>query len=161
MISPTSRPTSRATRPSFLAATALVLLALSACGRQDAEKDEADVRTTLESFYGAMRSADTAGAMALIAEDAQFVEGGRLETRDEYEKNHLPSDISFEKQVIGKRGPWRISFRDDTAWAIATTDYDGIFDGAPVAFTSAQLAVLTREDAGWRIRSIHWSSRRR
>jgi|SRR5688500_12917251 ketosteroid isomerase-like protein len=151
----------RATRPSLFAAFALVLLTLAACGRQDTAKDEADVRTTLESFYAAMKNAENATAMALIAEDALFVEGGRLETREEYEKNHLPADISFEKQVTGKRGPWRITFRDDTAWAIATTDYDGIFDGAPVAFTSAQLAVLTREDAGWRIRSIHWSSRRR
>src|SRR5688572_12600641 len=151
----------RATRPSFYVAAALVLVSLSACAGQDTAKDEADVRTTLESFYGAMKNADNAKAMALIADGAMFVEGGRLETRDEYEKNHLPADISFEKQVTGKRGPWSISFRDDTAWAIATTDYDGIFDGAPVNFTSAQLAVLTREDAGWRIRSIHWSSRRR
>src|SRR5688572_26570743 len=142
------------------AIVALAVLSLSACGR-DTATDEADVRTTLESFYGAMKTADTAKAMALIADEAMFVEGGRLETRDEYEKNHLPADISFEKQVTGKRGPWRITFKDDTAWAIATTDYDGIFDGAPVSFTSAQLAVLTREDAGWRIRSIHWSSRRR
>lgn len=151
----------RATRPSFYVATALVLVALSACARQDTAKDEADVRTTLESFYAAMKNAENSVAMALVADGAVFVEGGRLETRDEYEKNHLPADISFEKQVTGKRGPWQITFRDDTAWAIATTDYDGIFDGAPVAFTSAQLAVLTREDAGWRIRSIHWSSRRR
>jgi ketosteroid isomerase-like protein len=151
----------RATRPSFFVASALVLLTLAACGGRDTAKDEADVRTTLESFYAAMKNAENATAMALIADDAVFVEGGRLETREEYEKNHLPADISFEKQVTGKRGPWRITFRDDTAWAIATTDYDGIFDGAPVAFTSAQLAVLTREDAGWRIRSIHWSSRRR
>lgn len=158
---PTLLRTIRTTRPSFVVATALVLLALAACGRQDAAQDEVDVRTTLETFYGAMRTADTAAAMALIAEDAMFVEGGRLETREEYEKNHLPADISFEKQVTGQRGPWRISFRDDTAWAIATTEYDGLFDGAPVAFTGAQLAVLTREDAGWRIRSIHWSSRRR
>ena len=155
------RPTIRAPRHSFSVATALLLLVFSACAGKDTEKDEADVRTTLESFYGAMRSADTTKAMALIADGAMFVEGGRLETRDEYEKNHLPADISFEKQVTGKRGPWNITFKDDTAWAIATTDYDGIFDGAPVAFTSAQLAVLTREDAGWRIRSIHWSSRRR
>ena len=139
---------------------ALAVLSLSACGR-DTAQDEADVRTTLESFYAAMKNAENSVAMALVADGAVFVEGGRLETRDEYEKNHLPADISFEKQVTGKRGPWQITFRDDTAWAIATTDYDGIFDGAPVNFTSAQLAVLTREDAGWRIRSIHWSSRRR
>jgi ketosteroid isomerase-like protein len=108
-----------------------------------------------------MKAGDTAASMALIADDAVFIEGGRLETRDEYEKNHLPADIGFEKQVSGKRSPLRITFKDDSAWVIATTDYDGTFDGAPVSFTSAQLAVLTRESGNWRIRSIHWSSRRR
>ena len=100
-------------------------------------------------------------AMALVADDAVFLEGGRLETRAEYEMNHLPADIGFEKQVSGKRGPLKITFKDDTAWVIATTDYDGMFDGAPVSFTSAQLAVLTRDSGTWRIRSIHWSSMRR
>jgi hypothetical protein len=37
--------------------------------------------------------------MTLIAPDAVFVESGRLETRDEYEKNHLPADI------VRKAGP--------------------------------------------------------
>ena len=108
-----------------------------------------------------MKNGDRAAAMSHIAEDAVFVESGRLETREEYEKNHLPADISFEKQVSGKRGEWKITIEDNTAWAIATTDYDGIFDGAPVAFTSAQLAVLSRDGDAWRIRSIHWSWRRR
>ncbi len=139
-------------------AVALAATCLSACGQVT---DEAAVRTALESFYAAMKAGDTAAAMALIAEDAVFVEGGKLETRGEYEKDHLPADIGFEKQVSGKRGPLRITFKDDTAWVIATTDYDGTFDGAPVSFTSAQLAVLTRESGDWRIRSIHWSSRRR
>src|SRR5687768_17742689 len=141
-------------------ATTLATLCFSACGQPTAEA-QAEIRNTLEAFYAAMKNADNAGAMALIAEDAVFVESGRLETRDEYEKNHLPSDISFEKQVSGKRGEWKITIEDNTAWAIATTEYDGIFDGAPVAFTSAQLAVLSRDGDAWRIRSIHWSSRRR
>jgi ketosteroid isomerase-like protein len=122
--------------------------------------DEAGARAALEAFYAAMKTGDTAAAMALIADDAVFVEGGRLETRDEYEKNHLPADIGFEKQVSGKRGPLQVTMKDNTAWIIATTDYDGTFDGAPVNFTSAQLAVLSRESDGWKIRSIHWSSRR-
>lgn len=140
-------------------AVALAAACLSACGQP--VNDEAGVRTALESFYAAMKAGDTAAAMALIADDAVFVEGGRLETRAEYEKNHLPADIGFEKQVSGKRGPLKLTFKDDTAWVIASTDYDGTFDGAPVSFTSAQLAVLTRESGNWSIRSIHWSSRRR
>src|SRR5688572_4223902 len=141
-------------------ATTLATMSLSACGQPTAEA-QTEVRNTLESFYAAMKNADNARAMSHIAEDAVFVESGRLETREEYEKNHLPADISFEKQVSGKRGEWKITIEDNTAWAIATTDYDGIFDGAPVAFTSAQLAVLSRDGDAWRIRSIHWSSRRR
>jgi ketosteroid isomerase-like protein len=126
-----------------------------------APPNERDVTMVLESFYGAMKAGDTAAAMALIAPDAQFVESGRLETRDEYEKNHLPADIQFEKQVNGVRGPMRVTFQGDTAWVIGTTDFEGTFDGTPVNFVSAQLAVLTRETGDWRIRSIHWSSRRR
>ena len=135
-------------------------MSLSACGQPTAEA-QTEVRNTLESFYAAMKNADNAGAMSTIAADAVFVESGRLETREEYEKNHLPADISFEKQVSGKRGEWQITIKDDTAWAIALTEYDGIFDGAPVAFTSGQLAVLSRDAGAWKIRSIHWSSRRR
>jgi ketosteroid isomerase-like protein len=147
-------------RPFSTALVAALATGLSACGQPTAEA-QAEVRNTLESFYAAMKNADNAGAMSNIADDAVFVESGRLETRDEYEKNHLPADISFEKQVSGKRGEWKITIKDDTAWAIALTDYDGIFDGAPVAFTSGQLAVLSRDAGAWKIRSIHWSSRRR
>ena len=138
---------------------AAVLMSLSACARP--APNEAEVTGVLEAFYGAMKTADTAAAMSHIAPDAVFVESGRLETRDEYEKNHLPADIGFEKQVTGKRGPWRVTFEGDTAWAIVTTEYAGTFDGSPVDFVSAQLAVLSRETGSWLIRSIHWSSRRR
>jgi ketosteroid isomerase-like protein len=146
-------------RPSLLAPLAVALL-LTACS--EAPPREADVTAVLESFYGAMGRGDAAAAMNLIAPDAVFVESGRLETRAEYEANHLPADIDFERQVKGQRGPMKVTFEDDAAWVIVTTEYDGTFNGAPMSFTSAQLAVLTRDQsAQWRIRSIHWSSRRR
>lgn len=146
------------TRLVFVAA-ALAALSLSACATApDTAKDEADVAAALDTFYGAMKTGDAARAMSMIAPDAQFVESGRLETRDEYEKNHLPLDINFEKQVSGKRGPLRIRIKDDTAWVIASTEFVGTFDGRDLAFVSRQLAVLTREAEGWRIQSIHWSS---
>ena len=152
--------TSETAKFAFTAALVVAMVSTVACGRST-DEDVTAVQATLESFYAAMKNAENATAMALIAPDAVFVEGGRLETRDQYEKNHLPSDISFEKQVQGKRGAWDIKIKDDTAWAITTTEYDGIFDGAPVSFTGAQLAVLTRDAGKWMIRSIHWSSLRR
>jgi ketosteroid isomerase-like protein len=137
-----------------------ILLCGGACA-SPAAPNESDVTSVLEQFYGAMKTGDTGAAMRTIAADAVFVESGNLETRAEYEKNHLPADIEFESQVSGKRNPWRVTFQGDTAWAIATTEYEGTFEKDPVNFVSAQLAVLTRETGVWLIRSIHWSSRRR
>jgi len=141
------------------AAFAALTMVLLACAPAQAGHSEAEVAAVLESFYNAIRNGDAAAAMSLIAPDALFIESGRLETRDEYEKNHLPADIEFEKQVAGKRDPLRVTFKDDAAWVIATTAYDGKFDGAPVQFVGAQLMVLTKEEGTWKIRSIHWSSR--
>jgi ketosteroid isomerase-like protein len=134
------------------------VLWLLACAQPPAD---GAVRTALDAFYDAIQRGDAAGAMAMVAPDAVFVESGRLETREEYERNHLPADIAFERQVSAKRGPLQVRVQDDTAWVIATTDYDGTFDGKPVSSTSAQLTVLTRTDERWLIRSIHWSSHRR
>jgi ketosteroid isomerase-like protein len=121
----------------------------------------AEAKAALEGFYAAMGRGDAGAAMALIAPDAVFVESGRLETRAEYEQNHLPNDIAFERQVPGKRGEMQIKTDGDTAWIIQATEFDGTFEGIPIGLTSMQLAVLTREDSGWLIRSIHWSSQRR
>jgi ketosteroid isomerase-like protein len=138
-----------------------MLAGTAACDRirQDVAADTAAVGAVVEAFYGAMKAADKAAAMALIAEDAMFVEGGRLETRAQYEANHLPADIDFEKAVAGNRTSTQVTIDRDAAWVIATTEYHGTFENEPVNFVSAQLMLLTRHDAGWKIRSIHWSSR--
>jgi ketosteroid isomerase-like protein len=126
-----------------------------------AQSRESQVTAVLESFYGAMKTGDKSAAMRVIAPDAVFVESGTLETRSQYEADHLPADVEFERQVSGKRSPWRVVFHGDAAWVIGTTEYEGTFDNKPVNFVSAQLAVLTSESGNWLIRSIHWSSRRR
>jgi len=131
----------------------------AACSAPAPREDE--VVAPLAAFYAAMKTGDKAAAMRPIAADAVFIESGTLETRAEYEANHLPADIEFESQITGKRSPWQVKTQGDTAWVIATTEYDGTVDGSRVNFVSAQLAVLSRESGAWQIRSIHWSSRRR
>ncbi len=132
----------------------------SACAAASSPEDTAGVTAAVESFYGAMKTGDRAAAMRNIAPEAMFVEGGRLETREQYESSHLPADIDFERAVSGRRSPLDIRFNGNTAWVIATTEYEGTFENAPVHFISAQLMVLTRTDGPWLIRSVHWSSRR-
>lgn len=138
-----------------------ILLCLGACTRAQQPPRDAAVAAVVESFYGAMKTGDAAAAMRTIAPDAVFLESGGLETRAEYEAEHLPADIEFEKAVTGKRAPLRITFEGNTAWVIGTTEYEGTFEGKPVNFVGAQLMVLTHDSDDWRIRTIHWSSRRR
>ena len=100
-----------------------IAMSLAACAPSPAPPNESEVIAVVESFYAAFKKGDTAAAMSVIAPDAVFLESGKLETRAEYEMNHLPADIEFESQVTGKRGPWQVTFDGNTAWAIAMTEY--------------------------------------
>src|SRR4029453_2953833 len=103
------------TRALSVGVAVVVLSALSAaCGAAPANEDEGVA--PLQAFYAAMKTGDTAAAMAQIPPDAVFVESGKLETRAEYEMNHLPADIDFEKQITGKRSPWQGKRRGGAPW---------------------------------------------
>jgi ketosteroid isomerase-like protein len=125
------------------------------------DNDRAGVTATFEAFYAGMKKGDATAVMRTVAPDAVFLEGGRQETRAEYESSHLPADIEFERAVSGKRGSLTVNVVGDAAWVVAMTDYDGTFNGKPVSFVSAQLMVLTRTGGRWLIRSVHWSALRR
>ena len=132
------------------------LICLPACAPAPAPPKEADIAKVVNAFYGAISAGDKAAAMHLIAPDAVFVESGKIETRAEYEANHLPADIDFEHQVKAVRGPLRITFHGvDTAWVISRAEYD---EGNPEKYINTQLMVLTRDSDDWRIRTISWST---
>ena len=88
-----------------------------------APPSEADVKAVVDAFYGGITAGDTNAVMHLIAPDAVFVESGKIETRAEYEANHLPADIDFESKVKAMRGPLRVTFDGrETAWVISTAE---------------------------------------
>ena len=128
---------------------------------QTPTNDEAGIAAAVKTFHSAYAAGNAAQVMQFIAEDALMMEGGNIETRAQYEKDHLPADIAFEKEVSAKRTPVRIVVRGDTAWVTTSGDFVGTFQGKPVDFQGLELMVLSREPAGWRIRAIHWSSRNR
>jgi ketosteroid isomerase-like protein len=123
--------------------------------------DEAAVRAVVTGFHSGITSGDGAKVMALVADDAVFLEAGTVETRSQYEKDHLPGDIAFEKGVKIKRSPIRIVIVGDAAWATCTSEYQGTYQGRTVDSLGTELMVLSRGSGGWRIRAIHWSSRAR
>ena len=123
--------------------------------------DEASVLGVVSGFHAALTAGDMAKAMALVADDAVFLEAGSVETRAQYEKDHLPADIEFEKGVSTKRSPIRVVVVGEAAWATSTSEVMGTYQGRAVDSIGTELIVLSRGSGGWRIRAVHWSSRAR
>jgi ketosteroid isomerase-like protein len=135
---------------------AALLAWLPACTSAPPPPNEADVKAVVDAFYGGISAGDPPAVMRLIAPDAVFMESGIIESRAEYEMNHLPADIEFESHVKPVRGPLRITFDGrDTAWVISRAEYD---EGNPEKYIITQLMVLTRDTGDWRIRTISWSA---
>jgi ketosteroid isomerase-like protein len=142
-------------------AIASVLMLASGLQAAQPTGDEAAVRAVVTRFHNAVTSGDGAAAMAVVGGDAVFLEAGSVETRAEYEKNHLPADIDFEKSVPMKRGAIRIVVSGDAAWATCTTELKGTFQGRAIDSIGTEMMVLSRAAGGWQIRAVSWSSRAR
>lgn len=123
------------------------------------QEDAAAVTHVIERFRAAMIAGDTATIMGLLDADAVILESGSIETRAEYQAHHLASDIGHAKATKSTRGPLRVTVLGDVAWAASTSTTTGETRGRPVNSAGAELMVLTRTPAGWRIAAIHWSSR--
>ena len=142
----------------------LLLLAAPAGGLLEAQTAAADslaVVQVLERFHAALRAGDSTGALRLLAPDAVIVETGGIETLAEYRSHHLPGDISYAKANERKPGPVSVRVVGSVAWAWSTSETTGTSQGQPFTSLGAELAVLKNSADGWRIQSIHWSSRRR
>ena len=128
---------------------------------QPSANDETDVAAVVKAFQTAMDTGDAATVMQYLADDALMLEGGTIENRSQYEQEHLPADLEFAKGVTTKRMPVRQTIQGDIAWVATSTDFTGTFQGKPVDFLGLETMVLSREQEGWRIRALHWSSRNR
>jgi ketosteroid isomerase-like protein len=145
----------------FVAATAPLALgeARIAAPIQN-NSDSATVAKVVNDFHHALSTGDSATALRLLSNDAVILESGDIETRSEYRSHHLPADIEFAKAVASKRGPLQVNVKGSVAWTAGKNTTRGEFKGRPIDSTGAESMTLTKEATGWKIRSIHWSSRK-
>lgn len=121
-------------------------------------QDSSAVATTVKRFQGALADADSSTALSLLADDAIVLESGDIETRQQYRAQHLPADIEFARAVPSTRQLVLIVVRSNLAWVVSSSRARGTFRAKSIDSQGAELMVLARERAGWRIRAIHWSS---
>ena len=156
---PTDRPASH------IALRAILTAVLLAGGVARAQAPAAGPATTsagpeaaVHAFHAALASGDRPAAMRLLAPDAVILEEGDRESRAHYEEHHLSADIAFAKAVPSVRRDEQVTVSGDVAWVSATSESRGRFRDRPVHLEGAELIVLTKSEAGWTIRAIHWSS---
>ena len=123
--------------------------------------DSSDVAALVRRFDALMAAGDSAGLLALLADDAVILESGGLEDRAEFRSHHLPADIGFARAVKNQQGPILVRIQGDVAWASSTSVVEGELRGRAINSVSAELMVFSRESGSWKIRAIHWSSRSR
>ncbi|MFP5355951.1 MAG: YybH family protein, partial [Gemmatimonadota bacterium] len=121
--------------------------------------DSAGALATVRAFHEALAAADTARVLALLADDATIQEGGAAEDKAHYRAGHLGADIAFARSVPTVRSGWSVRVEGHVAWVSSTSTTMGEFRGRPVDATGQELMVLVHGAQGWKIASIHWSSR--
>ena len=122
--------------------------------------EAAPAATAVDAFHAALKSGDTAAALALLSPDVMiFEEGGAERSREEYASHHLGSDAAFAAATDAARAR-RSGWADgDVAWIVSEGRTTGQFNGRAVDRLTTETMVLKRHADGWRIHHIHWSSR--
>lgn len=134
-------------------------MSLGACRRPIPPAPDRDaIAATVQSFHDALARGDRAAAMALLADDAQILESGHRETREQYERGHLGSDIDFAKAIPSTRGAFIVRQEGNVAWTTSTSRSTGRMHSTEIDAEGAELMVLAQEGDRWKIRAIHWSS---
>lgn len=129
---------------------------------RSAMEESSEVVRTVERFHEALSSGDTAAVLSLLLPGARIVEGGRVETREQYASHHLGADVEFLGGMTTEDTHIQAWVEDDVAWAVATTDLSGRAGERDLELASTELTVLVRHpEEGWRIAAVHWSSRTR
>lgn len=137
----------------------LAIVTISSCRRPiPTAPDREAIATTVNAFHESLKRGDRDAAMGLLAPDAQILETGHRQSREEYAAEHLAADIEFARAVSSTRGALIVRQEGEVAWTSVTSRSNGEFQGKPADSESAELMVLAKTDAGWRIRAIHWSN---
>jgi ketosteroid isomerase-like protein len=122
--------------------------------------DATAIAAAAEDFHKALSAGKRDQVMAVLQPDALIVEGGTVQTRDEYQSEHLSADIAYARAVPSTPRYVVVRQEGDVAWVTSNFTIMGRFHDKPVDNLAAETMVLTKTPAGWRIRTVHWSSQR-
>lgn len=144
--------------PAALIASACLISAAGISFGEPTAADAAAITTTVEGFHKALNAGEPDRVMSLFLPDALIVEAGTVQTREEYQREHLAEDIAFARTAPSTQRDVVVRQEGNVAWVTSTFRVTGKFQEKPIDNIAAETVVLTKTPAGWRVRTIHWSS---
>ncbi|MEO5800134.1 MAG: nuclear transport factor 2 family protein [Gemmatimonadales bacterium] len=145
----------------WIALLAGAILSALATAPASAQADSIGAVAMVDQFHRLLEGGDTTGVMATLAPEVLILEGGSIETRDEYRAHHLAADIAAVRAAPSARTVTRVSVSGAQGWVVSTSIGKREVRGQPVEAITAELVVLRRVSGAWRIVAIHWSGRTR
>lgn len=141
----------------------LLTLPLAAVANPDSGSPDADaVRKVLADYKAALERLDMDGVDKLFAEDNVVIENGKLEgSYADYLANHIGPELGHFTSFSFSDYKPSVRVSGDVAWATETYRYRIVLkdDGKVIERQGVSSSVLQRTDGGWRIVSMHGSSR--
>ena len=135
----------------------LILISATISFGQILEEEDAVVQT-LESFQQAIISNDIKKAKEILSESARILEGGNIETKEEYLSHHFHSDGKFLSSMKREVESQNVSIKGNIAWISTKTHLSGNYNERKLDLNSLELAILKKEESIWNIMALHWSS---
>ena len=140
---------------------ALAAGAGNAVGAQTPRADSVAAVSAVEQFHAAIGAADSVRAVSFLADDVLIMESGAIQTRSDYLGGHLRADMKGGQGSKGERTVMKVSIVGHAAYVVAKTVTPPSGAQGSAGSELAELMVLSKTTTGWRIRAVHWSSRRR
>jgi ketosteroid isomerase-like protein len=128
---------------------------------QAPRSDSAAAAGAVEQFHAALAAGDSAKAMSLLADDVMILESGAVQTRADYLGGHLGADMKASQGSKAERTLVKVTIMGDAAYVVSRSLTPATGAQGSTGSETAELVVLSKSATGWKIRAIHWSSRRR
>jgi ketosteroid isomerase-like protein len=139
----------------------LLIFVAPAASAQTSRPDSVAALAVIEQFHAAMAAADSAKAVSLLSDDVMILESGAIQTRADYLGGHLGADMKASQASKAERSVVKVTIAGDAAYVVSRSLTPGTGAQGSTGSEMAELMVLSRTATGWKIRAVHWSSRRR
>jgi mono/diheme cytochrome c family protein len=133
--------------------------AMSGEGDQRHEMGGDSPESAIEGFHHALAEGRGEAALAYLHPRVTIVEGGHIQTIDEYRAGHLASDMAFLGQIEIEQLSRTVRSAGGQATVETRSRFTGTIDGQPLDLESSEFATLIETEDGWRISQIAWNNR--